>query len=115
MRHTKIRKGDQVMVIAGNDRGKSGVVLLLKNDRIVVEGINVRVKNIKKSQQNPKGKRIDIESPIHISNVMLMVNNQPVRPKIRDDGRKELWGRSRSTPLVFCRVIKERKDSNESA
>lgn len=67
----RIRTGDQVVVIAGNDRGKEGKILLFKGDRVIVEGVNVRKKCVKKSQNAPKGQIIDIECAIDISNVML--------------------------------------------
>ena len=68
----KYKSGDQVFVIAGNDKGKSGKVLGFQGvERIIVEGVNIRKKHIKKSQQNPKGQIIDIERSIHVSNVKL--------------------------------------------
>ncbi len=79
----KIRKNDNVMVIAGNDRGKTGKVLKVfgKDSRIIIEGINLRKRHSKPSQTNPQGGILEKESPIHISNVMLMDpnNNQPTR------------------------------------
>ncbi len=79
----KIRKNDNVMVISGNDRGKTGKVLKVfpKKLRVIVEGINVRKKHTKPSQNNPQGGIIEKESPIHISNVMLLdpKSNEPTR------------------------------------
>jgi len=68
----KIRRGDLVEVISGNDRGKRGRVLRVipDRDRLVVEGINVRWKHMRKSQKTPQGGRIQREMPIHRSNVM---------------------------------------------
>ncbi len=70
----KIRGGDQVIVIAGNDKGRTGTVVEVdrKRDRVVVEGINMRVKHQKPTQQNPQGERVEREFPIHASNVMLL-------------------------------------------
>lgn len=65
----KIRKGDRVLAIAGNSKGQIGTVLSCKGDKITVQGINVRKKHIKKSQEAPKGRIIDIERPIHVSNL----------------------------------------------
>ena len=67
----KIKVGDEVLVIAGKDKGKSGkVVKTLRNeDRVVVEGINVVKKHVKPNNQNDKGGIFDIEAPIHVSNV----------------------------------------------
>jgi len=79
----KIRKNDNVMIISGNDRGKTGKVLKVfpKKLRVIVEGINVRKKHTKPSQNNPQGGIIEKESPIHISNVMLLdpKSNEPTR------------------------------------
>ena len=68
----KVRKGDNVIVIAGNDRGKTGAIqeVLHDRDRVVVEGINLRYKHLKPTQQSPQGERIRVECAIHASNVM---------------------------------------------
>ncbi len=79
----KIRKNDNVTVIAGNDRGKTGKVLKVfgKDSKIIIEGINLHKRHTKPSQTNPQGGIIEKEAPIHISNVMLIDpnNNQPAR------------------------------------
>lgn len=64
-----LRKGDKVVAIAGNDRGKSGLVLRRTKDRIVVEGINIRKKHVRPTEDNPKGGVLEFEMPIHVSNV----------------------------------------------
>ncbi|MEO8399136.1 MAG: 50S ribosomal protein L24 [Ignavibacteriaceae bacterium] len=70
----KIRKNDNVIVIAGNDRGKTGKVLKVfpKDNRIIIEGINVRKRHTKASQKTPQGGIIEKEAPINCSNVMLI-------------------------------------------
>ena len=70
----RIRKDDMVEIIAGNDRGKRGRVLKMvpKKDRVLVQGINLRWKHMRKSQQSPQGGRIRKEIPVHISNLMLV-------------------------------------------
>lgn len=70
----KIRKNDNVMIISGNDKGKTGKVLKVfpKKERIIIEGINVRKRHTKANQNNPQGGIIEKESPIHASNVMLI-------------------------------------------
>jgi len=67
----KIKVGDEVLVIAGKDKGKSGKVVktLRKEDKVVVEGINIVKKHVKPNNQNDKGGIFDIEAPIHVSNV----------------------------------------------
>jgi large subunit ribosomal protein L24 len=69
----KIRKGDTVVVIAGNDKGKRGAITRVDPDagRVVVEGVNLRWKHRKPTQKDPKGERLQHEFPIHASNVML--------------------------------------------
>ncbi len=67
----KIKRGDIVEVIAGDDKGKSGEVLqvLRKKDAVIVAGCKVAKKAIKPTEENPKGGFINKEMPIHISNV----------------------------------------------
>jgi large subunit ribosomal protein L24 len=70
----KIRKNDNVMVIAGNARGKSGKVLKVYPDRerVIIEGVNIIKRHSRPSQKNPQGGIVQRESPIHVSNVMLI-------------------------------------------
>lgn len=70
----RIRKGDQIQIIAGKDRGKSGKVLrvISENSKIVVEGLNLMKKHMKPKKSGEKGQRVEIPSPISISNVMLV-------------------------------------------
>ncbi len=79
----KIRKNDTVMVISGNDRGKTGKVLKVfpKISRVIVEGINLRKRHTKPSQKHPQGGIIEKEAPIHASNIMLLdpKTNEPTR------------------------------------
>ena len=79
----KIRKSDNVMIISGNDKGKTGKVLKVfpKVSRIIVEGINLRKRHTKPTQKNPQGGILEKESPIHVSNVMLIDSktNEPTR------------------------------------
>jgi large subunit ribosomal protein L24 len=72
-----VKKGDQVKVISGKDKGKTGVILAAypKDNRVVVEGVNIAKKHSKPSQLNPQGGIINFEAPIHVSNVM------PIDPK----------------------------------
>ncbi|MCI5632642.1 50S ribosomal protein L24 [Helicobacter sp.] len=67
----KIKKGDLVEVIAGDDKGKKAKVLrvLPKDSQVIVEGCKVAKKAVKPSDKNPKGGFVDKEMPIHISNV----------------------------------------------
>ena len=70
-RKFKIKKGDNVIVIAGDDKGKTGVVLqvLTKKSAVIVEGCKIAKKAVKPSEKNKEGGFINKEMPIHISNV----------------------------------------------
>ena len=77
-----IKKGDVVRVISGNERGKQGKVLVVfpAKERLIVEGVNMRVRHMRPSQANPQGGRVKQELPIHVSNVMpLDSNGDPTR------------------------------------
>jgi len=69
-----VKKGDHVEVISGNFRGSSGRVLavLSGKQRVLVEGVRIIKKHLRKSQDNPSGKIAEREGPIHISNVRLL-------------------------------------------
>ena len=87
----KIRKGDTVKVIAGNDKGKEGKVLSVdvKNGRVIVEGINMITKHAKPSAQNQQGGIINKEAPIDMSNVMLLYKGKVTRVGFKvEDGKK---------------------------
>ncbi len=79
----KIRKNDNVIVISGNDKGKTGKVLKVfpKKFRVIVEGINLRKRHTKPSQKSPQGGIIEKEASINASNVMLLdpKTNEPTR------------------------------------
>jgi large subunit ribosomal protein L24 len=79
----KIKKNDMVMVVAGNDKGKTGKVLKVnpKLLRIIIEGVNLRKRHTKPTQKNPQGGIIEKEAPIHVSNVMILdpKTNEPTR------------------------------------
>lgn len=68
---THVKPGDEVTVIAGNHKGKSGKVLSinLKKEQVVVEGVRVMKKATKRSEENPEGGILDKDGPIHLSNV----------------------------------------------
>lgn len=69
-----IHKNDTVIVIAGNYKGSKGKVLKVfpKEERVIVEGVNIRKRHTKPSQKNPQGGIVEKEAPIHVSNVMLV-------------------------------------------
>ena len=87
-----LRKGDKVIVIAGRDKGKSGVIqkVIPESHCVVVEGINVRKKHQKGTQANPEGSIVEVYAPIDISNVML---EDPKTKKPTRIGHKEVKGK----------------------
>ena len=88
----KVKKGDTVQVITGNDVGKTGRVIkvFLNRNRVVVEGVNLVKKHTRPTQDTPQGGIIEKEATIHISNVMMVAGSKPTRVgyKILEDGRK---------------------------
>ncbi len=87
----KIKTGDTVRVITGDNKGQEGKVLqvLVAKNRVLVEGVNMVSKHKKPSATNPQGGIEKMEAPIHISNVMLVENDKTVRVGFRtEDGKK---------------------------
>ncbi len=90
----RIKKGDTVVVIAGKDKGKTGKVLqaLPKEDRVIVEGVNMVKKHQKPTQAMQQGGIIEKEAPIHVSNVMIYDSKAKsgtrVKYKVLEDGNK---------------------------
>ena len=82
----RIRAGDTVLVIAGRDKGKTGRVErnLPLDDKLVVEGVNIVTKHMRARPGVRQSGRIQIEAPLHVSNVVLVCNkcNQPTKPKV---------------------------------
>ncbi|MDD2505039.1 MAG: 50S ribosomal protein L24 [Bacilli bacterium] len=76
----KVKVGDKVKILAGKDKGKEGVVTvtLKKEDRVVVQGINIVKKHMKPGRTNETGGILETENPIHVSNV-----------KVLESGKKE--------------------------
>ncbi len=89
----KIKKGDIVLIVRGKDRGKSGKVIkaLPKENKIVVEGLNLVKKHVKPKRQGEKGKIIELERPIYISNVKLICPNcsKPTKVGYRIEGEEK--------------------------
>ena len=89
-----IKKNDTVVVLAGEDKGKTGKVLkvLVEKNRALVEGVNMVSKSTKPSAQNPQGGIVKQEAPIHISNLSLVdpKSGKATRAgiKVTEDGKK---------------------------
>ncbi|MEW6075133.1 MAG: 50S ribosomal protein L24 [Candidatus Omnitrophota bacterium] len=90
---SKIKKNDTVQVLKGKDRGKKGKVLkAIGESRIIIEGINLVKKSVRKKQQDQQGGIVSIEAPLAIANVILVCKNcnKPTRVgiKVSKDGSK---------------------------
>jgi large subunit ribosomal protein L24 len=89
-----VKKNDKVRLLRGKDRGKRGKVLFvdIQKNRVIVEGLNVVKKTRRPDQQNQKGGIIDIEAPLHISNIMVVCPkcDKPSRLKKKslEDGKR---------------------------
>ena len=99
----KIKKGDTVVVTSGEDRGKNAKVIEVypKENRALVEGVNIVHRHTKPNAQNEKGGIIKQEAPIHISNLKLVFNGQPTRV-----GRKVENGKSVRIAKTTGEIIK---------
>jgi len=86
-----VKKGDEVEVISGNFRGSSGRILAVfpTKQRVLVEGVRIIKKHLRKSQDNPSGKIAEREGPIHISNVKLIERERKVEKKAPKKPKKE--------------------------
>ena len=103
----KIKKGDTVKVIAGKDKDKTGKVVSVdvKNNRVVVEGVNMITKHEKPSMSNQQGGIVNKEAPIDASNVMLVVKGVPTRVGIK----VEMVEKNGKTKAVRTRVAKAKE------
>lgn len=80
-----IRKGDEVFINAGKDKGRIGTVLRVipRENKVLVQGVNVRQRKQRPSQANPQGGIIHQEAPIHLSNVQPVVDGRPTRVRFQ--------------------------------
>ncbi|EAQ68554.1 50S ribosomal protein L24 [Synechococcus sp. RS9909] len=91
----RLRKGDTVQVISGKDKGKTGEVLrtLPYENRVVVQGINLRTRHVKPTQEGESGRIVTEEASLHASNVMLYSTSQKVASRVEmvteKDGTKK--------------------------
>ena len=85
-----VKKGDNVEVISGNFRGSSGKVLevIARKQRVLIEGVRLIKKHLKKSQDNPQGKIAEREGPIHISNVRVLERGERAAHKGKGSKKK---------------------------
>lgn len=95
----RVKQGDTVQIITGKDRGKKGKVLEVspRTERVVVEGLNLRLKNVRARREREKGQRVQFAAPLHASNVML------VCPKCGRATRVGIRRAPSGKPVRFCR------------
>lgn len=90
----KIRKGDQVHILSGKDRGKRGVVLavLPEAERVIVEGVNLVKRHRKPKSNTEKGERVEKPAPLHVSKVMLVdaTTGKPTRVGFVFEGKTKV-------------------------
>jgi large subunit ribosomal protein L24 len=105
-----IKKGDIVEIVAGDHKGATGKVLrvIREKDRVVVQGHNIAKKHVRPSRKNPQGGRINVEQPIHISNVLPISpkssKGSRVRFEVDNSGGKKRLASDRSEIGVVRRV-----------
>lgn len=105
----KIRKGDRVVAISGNDQGLIGTVQSRAGDKVIVQGLNLRKKHVKKSQEAPKGRIVEIERPIHVSKLKVCVEGDTVaKLKVRtnEQGDREFVYKQGDQEMVYRSVKK---------
>ena len=107
----KIKKGDTVKVIAGKDKDKEGKVIAVnkKDNKVLVEGVNMLTKHTKPSAANQNGGIIHQEGPIDASNVMYLHKGKATRVGFKMDGDKKLWKCQNLIRLLSTWVLAKQK------
>jgi len=113
----RVRKGDLVAVISGDDKGKRGRILRVLPDksRVIVEGVNLVYKHMRRSQQNPQGGRIRREAAVQASNVMPVdpETNKPTRVRMREEAGRRVRVTAQSGTTLDAAPKKSRKGADE--
>lgn len=103
----KIRTGDEVEVMSGRNKGLKGRVRLTiaERDRVVIEGVNIVKKHVKRGRARQAG-IIEIEAPLHVSNVRLLVGGQPAKVGVRRnaEGKNERFNKKTGETIASPRV-----------
>ncbi|MBP6385213.1 MAG: 50S ribosomal protein L24 [Pseudarcicella sp.] len=93
-----VRSGDNVIVISGNSKGKTGIIkqVLVDKNRAIVEGVNLQTKHVKPSANNPQGGIVKKEGSIHLSNLMIFENGKAVRTgrKLNEKGKLQRYSKA---------------------
>ena len=85
----KLKTGDKVVVVSGSNKGKEGKITKILDNKVIVEGVNIFKKHLKPKNNNGTGEIIEMEAPIHVSNVMLSdpKTKKPTKVKIEKDSK----------------------------
>lgn len=85
----KLKTGDKVVVVSGSNKGKEGRITKILDNKVIVEGVNIVKKHLKPKNNNGTGEIIEMEAPIHVSNVMLSdpKTKKPTKVKIEKDSK----------------------------
>ena len=85
----KLKTGDKVVVVAGSNKGKEGKIAKILDSKVIVEGVNIVKKHLKPKNNNGTGEIVEVEAPIHASNVMLVdpKKKKPTKVKIEKDSK----------------------------
>lgn len=85
----KLKTGDKVVVVSGSNNGKEGKITKILDNKVIVEGVNIVKKHLKPKNNNGTGEIIEMEAPIHVSNVMLSdpKTKKPTKVKIEKDSK----------------------------
>lgn len=87
----KLKTGDKVVVVSGSNKGKEGKITKILDNKVIVEGVNIVKKHLKPKNNNGTGEIVEVEAPIHASNVMLIdpKTKKPTRVKtVKEKGKK---------------------------
>jgi len=114
----KVRKGDNVKIISGNDKGKEGNVIRVYPvaNKLVVKGINLKKKHQKPTKEK-KGGIVSIESPIHLSNVIKLQSAKIIKDQkkelVKDNPKKENKEKQKNKEVVSSKKIDEKNEKKK--
>ena len=85
----KLKTGDKVVVVAGSNKGKEGKITKILDSKVIVEGVNIVKKHLKPKNNNGTGEIVEVEAPIHRSNVMLVdpKTKKPTKVRVEKDSK----------------------------
>ena len=86
----KLKKGDKVVVIAGSNKGKEGIINKILDNKVIVEGINIVKKHLKPKNNNGNGEIVEREAPIHVSNGKIMENKKSKEKSKKTEKKAEV-------------------------